>query len=196
MRLFTSSIPTVARLFQRVAIAAVISMVPSSIAFAQCPTTATATGTVSSASVTICMQVKDVLRITYTSSSTALNSPTKVNYGAVAANAYLTSATPLAASAGPTLSVVANRGYQITVAAATANFSTAPSGVTKPSSDIQWKSSSTSFVALTTSGAAALTGVAALTATSTTLSFQTRWAFERDKPGSYSTGVLITLAGN
>ncbi len=139
--------------------------------------------------------VSDILLLNITTGSTNLGAPTTANYGALAGNAYLT-ATPLAASAGPVVKVVANRAYEVSLTSE-ANFSTAPAGVTKPAGDVQWKNSTGSFVALTTTagpGSIVLSGATGTADTNTALSFRSRWAFERDLPGNYAMTLTLTLA--
>ncbi len=143
---------------------------------------------------TVSTTVNDILLLTVSTASTGLGNPTSVNYGARALNAYLT-ATPLAASAGPNVKVVANRAYEVSIAASTANFGTAPGGVSKPAGDVEWMKTSGAFAALSnTTPAVVLTSTTGTVDTNTNLSYQSRWAFERDVPGSYSLTLSLTLA--
>ncbi|GLC27059.1 hypothetical protein [Roseisolibacter agri] len=135
--------------------------------------------------------VNDILQLTVSTGTTGLGNPTIANYGALAGNAYL-SATPLAASAGPNVKVVANRAYQVSIAATTATFG--PGTVNKPASDVEWTKTSGTFAALGTSGAEIIAGTTGTVNTNTDLSFRSRWAFERDLPGEYSLTLQLTLA--
>lgn len=137
--------------------------------------------------------VNDILLLTVTTNATPLGNPTSVNYGALAANAYLT-ATPLAANAGPNVKVVSNRAYQVSIASATANFGSAPGSVAKPAGDVEWKNLTTVMAPLSTTAATVLTSTTGTVNTNTDLSFQSRWAFERDIPGTYALTLSITLA--
>ncbi len=155
------------------------------VASAQCSSNQSSGNTI-----VLCMNVRDVLLMTLSTSTSSLGTPKLVNYGAQ--SSYLSTATPLAAT-GPDVTIVANRAYEVTIAAAQATFATAPAGVSKPTSDVQWIKSGGAATSLSTTGASLATGTAG-TAPSFQLSFQSRWAFERDKPGSYSTTITLTLA--
>lgn len=143
--------------------------------------------------VTLTTTVNDILLLTVGTPAFGLGNPTSVNYGAEASNAYLTSATPLLAATTSTVSVTANRAFEVSIGSPT-SFSTSPSGVSKPTSDVQWRKGVVAFAALTTGGAVVMSKAAGTTVDSETLSFQSRWAFERDKPGTYELVVTLTLA--
>ena len=156
---------------------------------AQCAANATTSSNVTSASLTVCMHVRDVLLLTMGANSTGLSNPALANYGPLAT--YVTAATPLAAATTPAISVTANRAYEVSIAAPLATFG--PSGVNKPIGDIQWRLGAGAFSPLSTTAASlALPGTAGTT--TSTLAFRSRWAFERDKPGAYSTTIVLTLS--
>lgn len=136
--------------------------------------------------------VNDILLLTVDNGPTSLGNPMAVNYGPLA---NYSGATPLAATSTRTVKVVANRAHQVTISS-TANFGSAPAGVTKPAADVEWKKTGGSFAALSTTGAAVITGTEGTPDTNTALSFQSRWAFERDVPGPYALTVTLTLAAN
>ena len=147
---------------------------------------------------TLSSTVTDILLLTVTSTTpnaTALGTPLTVNY---APEATIGSATPLIAGTSPSVKVVANKAFQVSIAAATTNFSVAPGTVAKPASDVQWSQSnaSTTFLGLTTIGAPVMSGTNGTAEAIRSLIFQSRWAFERDKPGSYALVVTLTLAAN
>lgn len=142
---------------------------------------------------TVSTTVNDILLLTVSTASTGLGNPTSTNYGALAANAYLTAA-PLGASAGPNVKVVANRAYDVSIASTTANFGTAPAGVSKPAGDVEWKKTAGTMAPLSTTGASIISSTSGTVNTNTDLSFQSRWAFERDVPGGYSLVLQLTLA--
>ena len=146
---------------------------------------------------TLSTTVNDILLLTVTSSipnATALGTPTSANY---APELTIGSATPLVAATSPNVKVVANKAFQVSIAAATTNFSVAPATVSKPASDVEWAQSGTpgAFLGLTTAGATVMSGIGTPD-TNRNLTFQSRWAFERDKPGSYTLVVTLTLAAN
>ena len=140
---------------------------------------------------TVSTTVNDILLLTVSSSSTGLGNPTSVNYGALSGNAYLT-ATPLAAAAGPNVKVVANRAFEVSITAPATM--TAPAGVTKPAGDVEWKTAAGAFAPLGTTAALVLNNATGTVGLDTNLSFQSRWAYERDVPGSYSMILTLTLA--
>lgn len=141
---------------------------------------------------TVSTTVNDILLLTVSTSTTGLGNPTTMNYGALAGNAYL-AATPLAAAAGPNVKVVANRAYAVSIAASTPTFG--PLGVNKPASDVEWMATGGSMAALTTgTGAVVFQGSTGTVDTNKDLSFQSRWAYERDVPGAYSLTLTLTLA--
>ncbi len=143
---------------------------------------------------TLSTTVNDILLLTVSTDATGLGNPTSVNY---APGATIGTATPLAAVASPNVKVVANKAFQVSIAAATTNFAVAPGTVVKPASDVQWGQAGTSgsFLGLTTAGAAVMSGIGTPD-TNVNLTFQSRWAFERDVPGVYTLAVTLTLAAN
>lgn len=143
---------------------------------------------------TLSSTVNDILLLTVTSSTanaTALGTPTSVNY---APQATIGSATPLVAATMPNVKVVANKAFQVSIASTTLNFA-APSGVTKPASDVEWAQSNApaAFLGLGLTGAPVMSGIGTPN-TNRDLTFRSRWAFERDVPGAYSLIVTLTLA--
>ena len=143
---------------------------------------------------TLTSTVNDILLLTVSTDATGLGNPTSVNY---APELNIGLATPLVAAISPNVKVVANRAFQVSIAAATTSFSVAPPSVTKPASDVQWaqSSASTVFAGLATTGATVMSGIGTPD-TNRNLSFQSRWAFERDVPGVYTLSVTLTLAAN
>lgn len=144
---------------------------------------------------TLSSTVNDILLLTVTSSTpnaTALGTPTSVNYAALAA---IGSVTPLAATTSPNVKVVANRAFQVSIAAATSTFG--PTGVNKPASEVEWAQSdaSSTFLGLAIAGAPVMSGIGT-TDTNRNLTFRSRWVFERDVPGTYTLAVTLTLAAN
>ncbi len=145
---------------------------------------------------TLSTTVNDILLLTVTSSTpnaTALGNPTSVNY---APQATIGTATPLPALTSPNVKVVANKAFQVSIAAATANF-TGTGAANKPAGDVEWAQSNApaAFLALSTTGAPVMSGTGTPD-TNRNLTFQSRWAFERDVPGTYSLVVTLTLAAN
>ena len=154
-----------------------------------------ATGaTVCTRSVSLSTTVADILLLTVSATTASLGNPTSANYGPQAAGAYLTT-TPLVVAITPNVKVVANRGFQVSIAAGAAAFG--PGTVGKPASDVQWGQTGPSgtFLGLTTAGAPVMSGTGTPD-TNVNLTFQSRWAFERDVPGLYTLAVTLTLAAN
>ena len=121
---------------------------------------------------------------------TNFTAPTITNFGA--GNEQLVT--------GPELSVRANRGWAVTIQAATANFSTAPSGVTKPAGDVGFgivnagaACSGATFAALSNGTASALFGGGAGN-TARQLCFEILWNLGNDAPGNYELGMNLSLS--
>ena len=153
-----------------------------------------ATGaTVCTRSVSLSTTVNDILLLTVSATTASLGNPTSANYGP--ASSYATGATPLVVAITPNVKVVANRGFQVSIAAGAAAFG--PGTVGKPASDVQWGQTGPSgtFLGLTTAGAPVMSGTGTPD-TNVNLTFQSRWAFERDVPGLYTLAVTLTLAAN
>ncbi len=142
---------------------------------------------------TVSTTVNDILLLTVSTAATGLGNPTSVNYGALASNGYL-AATALPAAAGPNVKVVANRAFEVSIASTLANFNSAPAGVSKPAGDVEWKTTVGTFAPLGTTAALVLNNTTGTVGLDTNLSFQSRWAYERDVPGSYSMTLTLTLA--
>ena len=144
-------------------------------------------------SVSLSTTVADILLLTVSATTASLGNPTSANYGPAAS--YATGAAPLVAAISPNVKVVANKAFQVSIAATTSTFG--PGTVAKPASDVQWGQAGTSgtFLGLTTAGAAVMSGTGTPD-TNVNLTFQSRWAFERDVPGTYTLLVTLTLAAN
>lgn len=170
-------------------LAFIASLLMASRAEAQCVANATTISSTATPSITLCMQVRDVLMLGIDANGTSLGVPSLVNYGALAT--YATNATPLDATATRTVSVTANRPYEVAISSTQPTFG--PSGVNKPVSDVQWRVGTGSYQSLsTTATSLGLAGTAGTA--SAALAFRSRWAFERDRPGVYSTTVVLTLS--
>jgi hypothetical protein len=142
-------------------------------AFAQCnggssctvPITATAT-------------INAVARLTISSTTTSLTAPTAADFGTTAG----------VTSAGPTVTVLSNTGYTLT-AAASASTWTAPSGVSKPATDLKMKVGAGPVVPLGQVGSS----TSGTSSTAYSISYNTIYNWTTDKPGSYSLVVNYTL---
>jgi hypothetical protein len=92
----------------------------------------------------------------------------------------------------------ADTGAVVTLSAATANFS-APAGVTKPASTLQFSLDGTTWSGLTTTGATVLTigpggqGIGTVGGRVQSIAFRTLLGYTTDPPGTYSLTLNLTI---
>src|SRR5438552_6720012 len=162
------------------------AVVAPGISLAQC----TANGAPASCGVpgSVSMTAGRVVRLQMSAGSTSLTAPTTADFDA-GSNA----------TTGPTLTVSANAPWALHIRAAAATWTAtntspgAPARTNKPSSDLEWSTSSSGgFAALTASDASLVTGAAAAS-NATTLYFQTLYDWTLDTPGNYSLSIVLTL---
>lgn len=141
-----------------------------------------------SVNTTTSLTVPTILRMTVGSGTTA--------FGTISAAAYNTGT---ASVAGPAVVVKANQGWRVQVSSA-ATFWTAvntdplnPARVTKPLSDLEWRTTpGGTFAAMTGTGVQVGAG-GPTGGTTMTLEFQSAWSYSLDTPGNYSVSVTFTL---
>lgn len=166
------------------AIAASLTLV-SSAARGQC--TVTGAGSCSLPG-DVSMTAGRVVLLQVSASSTSLTAPTTADFDA-----------GLNSTSGPTLTIRANASWALNLRSSTALWTAtntspgAPARTDKPAADLLWSTSPGGpFVALTTSNASLVTG-GATAGTSTTLYFQTLYAWILDTPGDYGLTLVLTL---
>ena len=134
---------------------------------ASCPLTVSATATINS-----------VARLSISSATTTLTTPTISNFGTAAG----------VDSPGPTVTVKSNTGYTLTASAGASTWSGGAND--KPASDLKMKINGGSAVALGQVGQSAN----ATSGTTFTIGYNTIYSFTVDTPGSYSLVVKYTLS--
>ena len=146
---------------------------------------ASCTGNPCSVQVTASATVNDVLKLTLSSTTTSLGTPTEADYDAGFKDV-----------AGPTASVKSNRPWHVDIAGAGATFSYVGSlaNPNKPSSDLQWGMSAGTYANNMGSSAVLLSGTNGTGNASQAIFFRTMWAWASDVPGSYSLVINFTLA--
>ena len=142
-------------------------------ASAQCNGGATCT-----LAVTATATINSVARLSISSSTTTLTTPTAADFGASGG----------VNSNGPTITVLANAGYTLTASPATANWS-GPATSSKPATDLRMKVGTGSVVPLGQVGQASI----GTTGTPYAISYNTLYNWTTDKPGNYSLVVNYTL---
>lgn len=171
------------KLFTAFAAGLVIAAVGASPAVAQasCPgNNCTLTQTVSTS-------IPDLMKMTLSANTFTLTAPAVGDFGADS-TAHITEGSTF------TVTVQSNRKYNVTVSSPT-NF-TAPAGVTKPASDLQYAVDGGSFTQMSNT-AANLYGATQSTTfgRAATIGFKTDWHFVNDASGAYSLILTYTLVG-
>lgn len=146
---------------------------------------ATCTGNPCSVQVNASATVNDVLRLTLSSATTALGTPTEADYDAGYRDA-----------AGPTATVKSNRPWHIDVAGATATF-TYTGSLTNPnktSADLLWGTAAGTYGNNMGTSAVLASGATGTGNATQSIYFRTLWAWASDVPGSYGLVINFTLA--
>lgn len=162
------------------AFAALMGVAMTSEAGAQTCSTTPACTVNSTASVT----VPAVLQLTLSSITTALTAPTAANFDAAGVP-----------DAGPSVTVKANKGWTLKIAAGAASFTgSGGANLAKASTDLAWSTTvAGTFTGLVTGGATVLTSATGSSVTQN-MFYQTSWHSATDTPGTYSLVVAYTLS--
>lgn len=147
-----------------------LAAVPS-LASAQC---AGATCTI-----TIQMPVHTIVRMTLSSISADLGTPTAANF-----------ITGHREAVGPSLTVKANRSYLVDVEAESATFITS----SKLASDLEWGAVSGTYPNDVGTSAMLTSGGATAGSAPVAIYYRTLWSFANDPPGNYTINVRYTLS--
>lgn len=216
-RTFSSTVSPVR--FSRLLIPALVLLALAPVgttAAAQTTCTATAPSANPTCSTTLNAQVTvaHLLQLTVsTSTPTVLAPPVATSYDSSAA-AATPDQYPVGAT-GPVLTVKANRGWQLTVKANTAQFTftkdatyglcrpgdgntTCPLSSTtlgKSAADLAWSTNATSAFAGLSTTAASISSNAAGSSAQYTIYFRTKWLYATDVPGTYVLPVVYTVTG-
>ncbi|HTR21966.1 MAG TPA: hypothetical protein VMH88_14030 [Gemmatimonadales bacterium] len=159
--------------------AALLGLAATTQVSAQTCSTAPSCSVNNTASVT----VPTLMQLTLSSTTTALTVPAVANFDGAAV-----------ADNGPTATVKANKGWNLTIASS-ANVWTAAGGANaaKASTDLAWSTAANgTFAGLSTTPATVLTSGTG-SSTSQSIFYQTSWHSAGDTPGTYSLTVVYTL---
>lgn len=149
------------------------------LALAASPRAATAQCSGATCTITIQLPVNTVARMTLSSVATALGNPAAADF-----------VTGYKDATGPTVTVKANRAWQVSLSSATATFSFA----SKPASDLLWGTNGSSYPNNGGAGATAFSGGAQASTLAGTVYFRTNWFFASNPPGTYNLTVNYTLS--
>jgi hypothetical protein len=143
------------------------------------------TGNPCSVQLTASATVNDVLKLTLSSTTTSLGTPTDTDYD----NGYKD-------VAGPTASVKSNRPWHVDVAGAAATFTYAGSlaNPNKPSSELLWGTAAGTYANNMGASAVLLNGASGTGNASQAIFFRTLWSWATDVPGTYDLVINFTLA--
>ena len=168
------------RLFWKATTAAMLLSAGTSIAGAQA-----CTGNPCTVQVTASATVNDVLRLTLSSATTSLGTPSEADYDAGYKDA-----------AGPTASVKSNRPWHVDVSGAAASFTYAGSltNPNKPASSLLWGTVSGTYGNNMGSSAVLASGATGTGNASQAIFLRTLWSWATDVPGSYDLVINFTLA--
>lgn len=145
----------------------------------------TCTGNPCTVQVTASATVNDVLRLTLSSNTANLGTPTDVDYDAGYKDA-----------AGPTATIKSNRPWHVDVVGNTAAFSYTGSltNPNKAASDLQWGLIAGTYGNNMASSAVLASGSNGTGNASQAIFFRTLWSWTSDVPGSYGLVINFTLA--
>jgi len=145
----------------------------------------TCTGNPCTVQVTASATVNDILRLTLSSTTANLGSPTEADYDAGFLDA-----------AGPTASVKSNRPWHVDVVGAAGVFSYVGSltNPNKPASALQWGTSAGTYGNNMGASSQLMSGATGTGNASQAIFFRTLWSWATDVSGSYSLVVNFTLA--
>jgi hypothetical protein len=146
---------------------------------------ATCTGNPCSVQVTASATVSDILRLTLSSATANLGSPTETDYDA----GYLD-------AVGPTASIKANRPWHVDVSGGAAVFSYTGSltNPNKPANQLLWGTSAGTYGNNMGTSAVLSSGASGTGSASQAIYFRTLWSWASDVAGSYGLVVNFTLA--
>lgn len=146
---------------------------------------ATCTGNPCSVQLNASATVNDVLRLTLSSATTALGTPTEADYDAGYKDV-----------AGPTATVKSNRPWHVDVSGGAAAFSYTGSltNPNKPASDLLWGTASGTYGNNMGSSSVLVSGASGTGNGSQGIFFRTLWSWASDVPGSYGLVINFTLA--
>lgn len=139
------------------------------------------TGNPCSVGNTVSATVGTLLRLTLSTTTTALAGPSEAEFDAGFQDA-----------AGPSATVKANRSWTLKVSAAAANWTT-DNLVVKPASDLQWATASGGPYAGLTIAAADVATSGATASFAQPVFYRVLWSYANDAPGSYSLVVTYTV---
>lgn len=162
--------------------------------------------------------VQHLLQLTVAGGAqTNLASPLATTYDSSAAAGSSPALYPVGANPGPTVTVKANRGWQLTVSAGAANWTFTPDATYqmcrplggsypsctgsstgtagKISTDLAWSiDPDNAFAGLSTAASTIVSNSTGSTATFT-LYYRVKWLYASDVPGKYSLPVVFTVTG-
>ena len=129
--------------------------------------------------------VTEVLRLTLSSTTSDLGTPTEADYDAGFRDA-----------GGPTATVKSNSPWHVDVVGAAGNFTYAGPNAdpNKPSSDLQWGTTLGTYGENMGTTAQLFSGASGTAGTSQPIFFRTLWGWTSDVPGAYSLAINFTLA--
>ncbi len=167
------------------AVGTLMTITPS-VAGAQC--TVAGDGDSCNRNGSVSMTAGRVILLQMSAASTPLTAPTPTDFDA-----------GFNSTAGPTITIRSNSSWRLNLRSSTALWSAtttspgAPARANKPAADLRWSTASGGpFVALTTTNVNFFSGNATA-GSSTTLYFQTLYAWTLDTPGDYSLALVLTL---
>lgn len=146
---------------------------------------ATCTGNPCSVQLNASATVNDVLRLTLSSATTSLGTPSETDFDAGYKDA-----------AGPTASVKSNRPWHVDVAAAAATF-TYTGTLTNPNksaAELLWGTVAGTYGNNMGASAVLLSGASGTGSASQSIFFRTLWSWASDVPGAYDLVINFTLA--
>lgn len=129
--------------------------------------------------------VPELLRLTLSSTTSDLGTPTEADFDAGFKDA-----------SGPTATVKSNRPWHVDVVGAAGAFTYAGSSPdpNKPSSQLQWGTTLGTYGQNMGTSAALFSGATGTSGSSQPIFFRTLWSWTSDVPGSYSLAINFTLA--
>jgi len=132
----------------------------------------------------VTLKVNPVVRLSLSQVATALNSPDTTAYDAGSSN-----------TAGPTVSVKANRSWTLTVKSGAATFTPAlgASGYSKPAGDLGLKIAGGSTVAALSTTAATLASGTSGGVFTGGVTYTTKFDWTKDIPDDYTMDVVYTI---
>lgn len=142
------------------------------------------------------VNVPSIVRLSSSSDATTLTAPTDADFG-TSQTAQITEGAGNATL--PTITVVANRTWGLTISTTDTKWAYTPSGTytdpNKAVGDLEWSTDGATFSALSSTPAdiqAAGTGSAGKT--TFPITYRTDYDLSKDVPGSYSINVIFTLS--